>query len=156
MIFAFDCFGTIFDASTVPAEDVQYYVTQVKRGITPLTVPPSFSKMKAHADVKPGLERLRSFGHRVVTCSNLPLWLLWDLSSASGLRWDMICPIEVSGVYKPDRRAYTSLLTMLQCTPEEVIVVTMHLRGPDIDGAPAAGMGLRVIRQGTMTMGDLC
>lgn len=49
MIFAFDCFGTIFDASTVPAEDVQYYVTQVKRGITPLTVPPSFSKMKARA-----------------------------------------------------------------------------------------------------------
>lgn len=158
MIYAFDCFGTIFDASAVPPRDVEYYAQQVRQGITPLTVPPSFSYMRAHPDVKPGLERLRSLGHRVVTCSNLPLDLLWELSNASALRWDMICPVEVSGQYKPDIRAYTALLEMLQAAPHDVTVVTTHLNGPDAKGAPAAGMHLQFLRQpgyGPLTVGEL-
>lgn len=145
-VLAFDCFGTVFDTSDVAAESVRDYVRQVKRPEwEPLRLPPYWLDLKAHLDAAEGIDRLRN-KYRVVTCSNLPLGLLSHLSARAGILWDAIVPLEASRRYKPSQHAYWTVSGVMQTAPEDVTVVTAHADGPDIQGAPNAGMKLQVIR----------
>lgn len=145
-ILAFDCFGTVFDTSGVPIEEVREYVRQVKRPEwAPLELPPSFYEMKAHPDAAEGIKRLRE-KFRVVTCSNLPRKLLFGRSCIAGIQWDAIVPLEASQRYKPAREAYWTVCEVMQCLQADVTVITAHADGPDIKGAPNAGMKVQVIR----------
>jgi FMN phosphatase YigB (HAD superfamily) len=145
-VLAFDCVGTVFSTANVPAEDMRSYVGQVQRPEwSPLGLRNSFLHMRAHADAAEGIARLRK-KYRVVTCSNLPLDVLHLLSCDSGIRWDAIVPLEASQAYKPRTVAYITVCHVLQVDAEDVTVVTAHANGPDIEGAPAAGMQVKLIR----------
>lgn len=146
-IIACDCVGTVFDTANIPHDAMRDYIRQTKRTPwQPLTLTSCWWLMPAHPDAAEGIARLRA-KYRVVTCSNFPLDLLRKLSDASGIRWDAIVPLEASMAYKPARDAYEAVCDVLQAAPHEILVVTAHPDGPDAKGAPAAGMGLQIIRQ---------
>jgi FMN phosphatase YigB (HAD superfamily) len=145
-VIAFDLFGTVFDVSNVPKDDVREYVRQVKaEEWAPLRVPESFESLDDFADSVPGIVRLRQ-KFRVVTCSNLPLSLTWWLSERAGIKWDAIVPLEASRSYKPEPEAYATVCHVTQCKAKEVLMVSAHADGPDVEGAPAAGFGFQLIR----------
>lgn len=145
-VLAFDCFGTVFDVSSVIREEICEYVRQVQRRIwEPLDLPTPWADLPAHPDAKQGLERLRS-KYRIVTCSNLPLNLLYTLSQRAGIQWDAIVPLEANRICKPDPRAYWTVCQVLQVPPSYVTVVSAHATGPDVEGAPNAGMKFQLIR----------
>lgn len=145
-VLALDCFGTVFDSSNVPKEDVRSYIAQVQRPEwAPLELPISFCGMQPHPDAAEGINRLRA-KFRVVTCSNLPVLLLHDLSQLGGVEWDAIVPLEARRCYKPDHNAYWAVSDLMGVPPSQVTVVTAHANGPDIEGAPRAGMQVQLIR----------
>lgn len=145
-VLAFDCVGTVFDASGVPGSDMRSYVEQVRRPHwAPLQLADSFYDMPAHADAAEGIARLRK-KYRVVTCSNLPMGLLHLLSVKSGIVWDAIVPLEASRTYKPSPEAYRTVCSVMQASLSAVTVVTAHSQGPDVEGAPAVGMKCQIIR----------
>lgn len=158
MILAFDCFGTVFDIRGLKPADIHSYVMQVKEGRSewkPLELPPEWSQMPAWPDSADAIAQLRMNGHTCVTCSNLPLGLLYYASELAGISWDAICPLESARTYKPDRRAYEVVCGVMQLSPHQVTVVTAHAEGPDIKGAPAAGMNVMLVRQNGETLLDL-
>jgi 2-haloacid dehalogenase len=145
-VIAFDLFGTVFDVSNVPKEQVRNYVAQVQaEEWAPLKLPPSWFDLPAFRDSAAGIARLRS-KFRVVTCSNLPLCLTWYASAEAGIQWDAIVPLEAQRAYKPSLAAYGTVCRVLQCEPAEVLMVSAHADGPDVEGAPAAGFGFQLIR----------
>lgn len=145
-VIAFDCFGTVFDTSGIPREDVREYVRQVQRPEwAPLGLPSSFLDMWPHKDAAKGIQRLRS-KFRVVTCSNLPARLLHLLSVMGDVEWDAVVPLEARRCYKPAHEAYWAVSDLLNVDPGEVMVVTAHATGPDMRGAPHAGMRVQLIR----------
>jgi HAD superfamily hydrolase (TIGR01493 family) len=145
-VIAFDLFGTVFDVSNIPKEDVRDYVRQVQReDWAPLAIPDSFNNLDAFDDSVRGVDRLRS-KFRVVTCSNLPLSLIWWLSQRAWIKWDAIVPLEASRAYKPEAEAYDTVCRVMQCDPEAVLLVSAHADGPDVEGAPNAGFGFQLIR----------
>jgi 2-haloacid dehalogenase len=145
-VLAFDCFGTVFDVSAVPTDEVREYGRQVRRDEwAPLELPRSWDRLKAHADAVEGIKRLRQ-KYRVVTCSNLPLGLLAHLSGQAGIMWDAIVPLEANRAYKPSKLAYCTVAQVMQVEQPAVTVVTAHANGPDLEGAPAASMGVQLIR----------
>jgi FMN phosphatase YigB (HAD superfamily) len=145
-VFAFDCYDTVFAASGVPSADEREYISQVRRPEwAPLELPQSFYEMPPHRDAKEGIARLRT-EFLVVTCSNLPRGLLLGRSAAAGILWDAIVPLEASRSYKPAIEAYFTVCEVMQVLPHDVTVVTAHADGPDIEGAPAAGMSVQLIR----------
>ncbi len=145
-VIAFDLFGTVFDVSNVPKDEVREYVRQIKQEEwEPLSLPQSWFDIPAFDDSATGIERLRS-KYQVVTCSNLPLNLAWWLSKDAGIEWSAIVPIEAHRSYKPSLAAYLTVCRVLQCEPAEVLMVSAHADGPDVEGAPAAGFGFQLIR----------
>lgn len=146
-VIGFDCVETVFSTANIPRAEISEYVAHTQRVIwSPLLPPNSWSKMPAHPDAVEGIARLRS-KFRVVTCSNLPLWLLHALSEEAGIQWDAIVPLEASQSYKPNPMAYAVLCQVMQVEPDQVLIVSAHPDGPDAVGAPNIGMELHIIRQ---------
>jgi 2-haloacid dehalogenase len=145
-VIAFDLFGTVFDVSNVPKDEVREYVRQVKaEEWAPLNLPLSWLELPAFSDAGDGIARLRR-DFAVVTCSNLPLYLICAISNLSGIKWDAVVPLEASRSYKPSVDAYSTVCGVMQCLPEEVLMVSAHADGPDVEGAPAAGFSFQLIR----------
>jgi 2-haloacid dehalogenase len=88
-------------------------------------------------DAVEGLTRLKA-RFPIVTCSNGNIALLMNMARRAGLPWDAILGAEVSGAYKPDRRAYLHNAEVLGIAPGELCLVAAH--HGDLAGARAAGL----------------
>ena len=145
-VIAFDLFGTVFDVSNVPKDEVREYVRQVKaEEWAPLELPHSWDHLPVFSDSVEGIQRLRA-KYQVVTCSNLPLELTAWLSDYHGLKWSAIVPLEANRAYKPAYRAYLTVCDVVLCRTSDVLMVSAHADGPDVEGAPDAGFGFQLIR----------
>lgn len=148
-VVAFDVFNTVFDMSSIPHEDVKQYVhhTRNHRGQEwqPLMLPKSWEALQAHGDSAEGIALLRR-KHAVVTCSNGPVSLLTKISRAAGIDWDMMIPLEVAKVYKPEPYAYALIAETMRVHPSEVAMVTANATFGDIEASRALGMHPFLIR----------
>jgi putative hydrolase of the HAD superfamily len=87
------------------------------------------------------LRHLRAAGVRTALLTNGPSWMQRRKVEALRLEpeLDAIGISEEIGVAKPDPRAFTATLELIDCAPEETVMVGDHLDW-DIRGALAAGM----------------
>jgi len=88
-------------------------------------------------DAVAGLARLRT-RFPVVTLSNGNIALLLALARRAGLVWDALLGAEVSGVYKPDPKAYLHTAEVLGIAPHELCLVAAH--HGDLASARASGL----------------
>ena len=146
---AFDCFGTLFDMSGIPREQIAGYVRHVRRNdFSPYEFPQAWWDLRAHQDVEEGMRRLQ--GHRLccVALSNGDVDLIESLAAASGFAFDCIVDLAYHGVYKPHRDAYLTVEKDTAFKPHETIMVTANPTFGDIEGAASVGMRSQVIRHG--------
>lgn len=145
-VIAFDVFGTVFDLSGVPQEEVRAYGRHIKKAEwTPLVLPPSWQSLPAHPDAAEGISLLRG-KYMVVTCSNGPLGLLARLSKHNNIEWDAIIPLELNKVFKPNTAAYMTVCDVLGVPPQDVLLVTANEKFGDLEAAKAVGMWTALIR----------
>jgi 2-haloacid dehalogenase len=88
-------------------------------------------------DVLPGLVRLRP-EYVVAPLSNGHVRLLANVTKRAAVPWDLILSAELSGHYKPDEEVYLTAVDLLDCEPEEVMMVAAH--GTDLDASREAGL----------------
>lgn len=147
-VIAFDVFGTVFDLSGVPKEEIRAYAHHIRQDTwSPLFLPESWAKLPAHPDAAEGIERLRR-DFTVVTCSNGPLGLLAKLSKHNGISWDAIIPLELNRVFKPDPFAYLTVCQVLEVKPKDVMMVTANEKFGDLEASKSLGMFPQLIRSG--------
>ena len=95
-------------------------------------------QLRPWPDSRAGLDRLRR-AHITATLSNGHLALLADLLKFADLRVDVVLSAQLAGGYKPDPQAYLTALRLLDCPPDEAIMVAAHAG----DLRAAAALGLR-------------
>lgn len=149
-VIAFDCFGTVFDMSQVNREEISAYVkaSRNKAGNdwNPLSLPEHWKTIPAHADSVEGIKLLRK-DRICVALTNGPVHLITEMSRNAGIDWDLIVPIELWQVYKPQPRAYEMLLSLYpQYKPQDFCMVTANATFGDIEAATQLGMQSWLIR----------
>lgn len=143
----FDCFGTVFDMSSVSKDIMKYYSKILKSEVwEPLIFPKYFETLPAHPDSAEGIQLLRK-KYMVVTCANGPLGLLAKMSKHNGISWDAIVPLEMNKVYKPNPEAYLSVCRILGVDPAEVMMTTANKTFGDLEAAEKLGMKPQLIRE---------
>ena len=148
---AFDCFGTLFDMSSIPRELIADYVRHVRSdNFTPYTFPEAWWHLHPFNDVSDGILRLRyKGGIKCVALSNGSVELIEHLSLLKGyFRFDHICDLAAAKVYKPNIDAYRVVQKYTGFTPAETLMVTANPTFGDIEGSAAIGMPSQVIRHG--------
>ena len=145
---AFDLFGTVFNLSNTPREEIKDYIDHIRKPVwEPLNLPKSWESLPLHPDSYNGIREL-SFKYNIVTCSNAPLKLTKRLLARTGLDFFMgITDISLNKVYKPHPRAYYSVCQQHFYAPNQVLMVTGNANSPDIQGAEGVGMQAVMIRQ---------
>jgi 2-haloacid dehalogenase len=88
-------------------------------------------------DSAAGLARLRA-RFIVATLSNGSVALLVDIARFAGLGWDCILSAELARAYKPDPAVYRTAVALLDCAPDEVLMVAAH--AADLRAARAVGL----------------
>jgi len=145
-VIAFDVFGTVFDLSKVPNEEINYYGNHIRQEIwQPLNFPQSWENIPAHPDAAEGIAILRR-NYQVVTLSNCPMKLLTKLSKKNHISWDAIIPIESYQVYKPNPLAYQIACQLMGERPENIMMVTANPTFGDIEQAQKLNMIPQIIR----------
>lgn len=150
-VIAFDLFGTVFDLSETPREEIRAYLDQCVDPVwKPLELPKSWSGLAAFDDVEEGLKRL-SKHFLIATCSNAPMRLTYDLFWENGLVAPLVCPLETIKRYKPHPHCYLSVCEWAGVEPHEAMMVTANPTfGPypfgDLEIAGAIGMKTQLIR----------
>lgn len=89
-------------------------------------------------DVTAGMTRLKA-KFPLVSLSNGGVAQMIALARRGGLPWDAILGAQISGSYKPDPKLYLDAAHLLDCRPDEVMMVAAH----PSDLRAAAGCGLR-------------
>ncbi len=84
-----------------------------------------------------GLDRLKQ-RFIIGTLSNGNIGLLTRMAKRAGLPWDVVLSAELAQAYKPDAASYLTAAKLLDCAPNEVMLVAAHNR--DLHGAAAAGL----------------
>jgi 2-haloacid dehalogenase len=95
-------------------------------------------QLRPWPDSRAGLDRLRT-AHVTATLSNGHLALLADLLKFADLRLDVVLSAQLAGGYKPDPETYLTALRLLDCPPDEAVMVAAHAG----DLRAAAALGLR-------------
>lgn len=147
-LLMFDCFGTVFDMSTLPRGSVGKYAAHVKsKGPwEPLKLPQPWWDLKAHPDAAEGIKQLMLKGYTCVTCSNGPADLLTHLSRASDVHWDAIIGLEEIQVYKPNPRAYEHVRVKMGFEAKDTTMVTANPLFGDVESATALNMQVQLVR----------
>jgi 2-haloacid dehalogenase len=78
-------------------------------------------------DAVDGLSRLRA-RYVLATLSNGNVSLTVDMAKRAGLPWDAVLGAEVAQAYKPLPQAYLTTARLLDCRPEECLMVATHHR----------------------------
>jgi FMN phosphatase YigB (HAD superfamily) len=147
MICLFDCFGTVFNMSQIPKEDLRYYGSILKKPVwEPLNFPKYWQEIPPHPDSEEGIDILKSKGHKCVALSNAPHQLMRVLSANANIYWDHIIGLEEYKIYKPNRLAYLTACAELDCKPSDCTMVTANKTFGDIEGAKSVGMFAKLIR----------
>jgi 2-haloacid dehalogenase len=99
-----------------------------------------FASLELHADVAPGIDRLREDGFRLVTLSNGSASVADRLLTSGNLRdrFEALLSVEDADAWKPDPRAYAHAVTSCGVDASEVMLVAVHPW--DVDGAARAGL----------------
>lgn len=152
VLFAFDCFGTVFDASSLPKEAVKDYVQYMRGsrffgGFAEYIFPRFWYDLPAHADSAIGLAMIQSKGYQIAAFSNGSVELITELSNRAGIKWDWIIDLASAGVYKPDPGAYAQVSKQTDVPPDQIAVVTANPGFGDVEGASNAGMHPIIIRR---------
>lgn len=148
-VIAFDCFGTIFDMSDVPDDEIAAYVKHVKaESFSPYDFLDSWWHLKVHPDAPIGIRQLQQAGFKCVTLSNGEWDLLQHNSDWVGIKWDHIVDLVGHRVYKPNVRAYRTVEKDLGVPPEQTLMVTANPTFGDLEGSASIGMPSQVIRHG--------
>jgi FMN phosphatase YigB (HAD superfamily) len=147
-LVAFDCFGTIFDMSTLNKEDIKDYVAQTrdKQGeeAKPVVFPPKWYHLQARPYAMQTIYDLREH-YWVVTLSNGSIDLLAQLSYRNEINWDLITPLEIAKVYKTCPESYQLPLKIFQLQPEEMLMVTANPTFGDVEACQKLGIQTFVI-----------
>jgi 2-haloalkanoic acid dehalogenase type II len=152
-VIALDLFGTVFDLSATPREEIKAYLKHVTQPEwAPLELPESWRCLPAYPDAREGIERLKK-KYLVVTLSNAPLDLQYDLSEHSGIYFHDYTALEAWRVYKPNPDAYIRVCVECGGPPSEVMMVTgnptfAHYDYGDCEMARKLGMQAQLIRHG--------
>lgn len=145
-VIAFDLFGTVFNLSNTPRQEIKDYAHHLRQSIwSPLFLPDSWLMLPTFPDSRVGIERLRKH-YTVVTCSNAPTWFTIRLLKNAGIEVDGICPLEMDKVYKPKLEAYKVITKITNCLPSEVMMVTANKDFGDLEGSALCGMQAQLIR----------
>lgn len=146
-VVMFDCFGTVFDVSSLPREFVSRYADRRQEPVYQNhDFEPAWYELKAHPDSRQGIAMLRD-EYRVVTMSNGSFHLLDHISSNAGIVWDLITPIQMLKVYKPDHAAYLAIPSLFQCQVDECLMVTANPTFGDVKACREIGIPYTIIRQ---------
>lgn len=146
---AFDCFGTVFDMSNVPTEEVKDYARHVRQEFfSPYIFRDSWRDIPAHADSAVGIMRLQRAGFVCVALSNGSRELIEEISGRNEIQWDTIVDLAKHRVYKPHLDAYRTVEKETGIKPANTCMVTANPSFGDIDGAGQIGMMTMVIRHG--------
>ena len=144
---AFDCFGTVFDMSNVPREEIAAYVAHVRKNdFTPYEFPKSWWSLKSHPDCKEGIEMLQGQGLFCVALSNGDADLVDTVAEQNGIYFHYVIDLVGHRVYKPHVDAYRTIQKDLGYKPSATLMVTANPTFGDIEGAAAIGMQSQVIR----------
>lgn len=147
-VIAFDLFGTVFDFSGTPRNEIKDYAAQIRQPEwAPLILPKSWENMPAFADSAEGITKLRTTFF-VVTCSNALLGLQAKMCKHAGISFDALIPIELNRVYKPTPKAYMTICGVLKVDPQDVLMVTANKDFGDLEASKALGMESVLIRDG--------
>jgi 2-haloalkanoic acid dehalogenase type II len=146
-----DLFGTVFDMSQVPREEIAAYIDTCTNQEWPLTLPVLWKYLPPFPDAAEGLLRLRE-EHTVVALSNGPVATTVPLCKNARIEFDWIVPLEAFHVYKPQPEAYMTVCGLLRCLPSECLMVTANpvfgrYDYGDIQAAKQVGMETQLIRQ---------
>lgn len=146
-ILAFDCFGTVFDMTSVPREEIKAYVDHVRQQEwSPYTFPESWRWLTAHPDSAEGIYRLQQKNIECWTFSNGGWELIGQASHANDIHWNNIVDLSIPKVYKPNAGAYQYLRDLAE--GRELHIVTANPTFGDIEGAELIGVKSHVIRHG--------
>ena len=145
---AFDCFGTVFDASTLTREDLKAYVDHVKaKDFSPFEFGDPWWKLEAHEDSRLGIAMIQAAGVKCMALSNGSVELIQALSDRARIHFDWIADMVKHRVYKPDDiDAYRLVQKYSGFAPDECMMVTANPTFGDLEGAVAVGMKPQVIR----------
>jgi 2-haloacid dehalogenase len=88
-------------------------------------------------DTVPGLQRLKS-RYVISPLSNGSFATLTEMARRGGMPWDCIIATELRQTFKPERAAYLMAPSLLDLTPDQVMLVAAH--DNDLKGAQAAGL----------------
>lgn len=147
-VFAFDCFGTVFNMDGIPSEEIRDYVAHVRaENFAPYDFPESWYTLDAHPDSAVGIESLQFQGFKCVALSNGSVDLIDKISINNGIHWDHIVDLVAHKVYKPNRNAYFTIKKDLGTEPEETVMITANPSFGDIEGAYSVGMHAKIIRR---------
>jgi HAD superfamily hydrolase (TIGR01493 family) len=136
----FDQFGTVFNMSGVPKEELKAYLAHTKKPKwEPLTLPESWKTIPAFPDSREAIEALRK-KYKCCTLSNGPVAALTALAEYNGIEWDAIIPIETAKVYKPDHGAYYFACDYLKLQPNEIMMVTANKTFGDLEASATIAM----------------
>jgi 2-haloacid dehalogenase len=94
-------------------------------------------RLKSWPDVVAGLTRLKT-KYVLSTLSNGDVAGMVSVAKYAGLPWDCILCAELFHHYKPDPEVYRGAMALLDCNPEEVMMVAAH--NYDLKAARSHGM----------------
>lgn len=149
-VVAFDLFGTVFDLSGVPREELKAYAAHISQSEwSPIEFPLSWRDLPVFPDAQEGIRLLRE-NHEVITFSNCPIDLQTHLCEKHDVKFDWHFSLAAQRVFKPNPKAYQRLQSHYcgVVKPESILVVSANERFGDIEGARQAGMQSLLIRHG--------
>ena len=98
----------------------------------------AWHSMPAWPEVSSAIEQLETAGYEVFVFTNCTTRLQLDLCKPSGLKFNMLFPSELCGIYKPAPKSCRKTLEYVNVKLEESVMVAAH--ADDGRGAKEAGM----------------
>lgn len=151
-VILFDLFGTVFDIDAAPycidREELDHYAEVINAPeYRPLELSDDgWNHVKAFPDACGGISILHR-DYIVGTLSNCPLPLAIKLSKRALIDWDVVIPMELLGMYKPNPAVYVAAAKLFDCAPQSILLVTAKQEAfGELEAAEAAGMQTQVIR----------
>ncbi|MFD2515821.1 haloacid dehalogenase type II [Pontibacter locisalis] len=131
------------DFGTIGKAAMQMTQEKLSRSIPDSKVQELLSMIKSlppHPDVKPGLEKLKDAGYRMITLTNSTHEVVTQQMKSAGLTgyFDELMSIESTRKYKPHPDTYQYALQKAGVKPGEAMLIAAH--GWDITGALQAGL----------------
>lgn len=138
-VVAFDLFGTVFDLSTAPREEVRHYIETIQaQPWRPFVWPPAWERLHPFADAA-WVQEISDLGFITAALSNAPLRLVTRISKNAHVRWDAIVPLELIQTYKPNPACYEFAATLLGVEPANLLMVSANEKFGDIENSRSVG-----------------